>query len=234
MTTANPIDTEQSLVLEQLLRARHSCRAYRPEQVPRDVITRLLTIAQRSASWCNTQPWQAIITEGRATERFRTALEDHVRSTGPSNAFDYSAPESYEGIYLERRREAGWQLYGAVGIERGDRTGSARQAMENFRLFGAPHVAIITSDARQGTYGAVDAGVYIGTFLLAAQALGLGAIAQAAIAGQAPFVRDHFQIPEDRKVLVGISFGYPDTAHPANSYRTSRAAIEDVATFVDR
>ncbi|MGH9656841.1 MAG: nitroreductase, partial [Bryobacteraceae bacterium] len=46
-------------------------------------------------------------------------------------------------------------------------------------------------------------------------------------------VRDHFSLGDERKVVCGISFGYPDRAHKANSYRTTRAAIADAATFHD-
>ncbi len=40
-------------------------------------------------------------------------------------------------------------------------------------------------------------------------------------------------IPKERLVVCGISFGYEDTAHAANSYRTSRAPLEDVVRWVD-
>jgi nitroreductase len=46
-------------------------------------------------------------------------------------------------------------------------------------------------------------------------------------------VRAHFGLPDDRRVVCGISFGYPDSAHKANSYRTSRAAVTDTARFFD-
>ncbi|MCH1998704.1 nitroreductase family protein, partial [Achromobacter xylosoxidans] len=36
--------------LEDWLRARHSCRAFLPEPVPRATIERILTLAQRTAS----------------------------------------------------------------------------------------------------------------------------------------------------------------------------------------
>ncbi|MNQ73541.1 Nitroreductase family protein [compost metagenome] len=39
--------------LEAWLHARHSCRAFLPEPVPRDTIERILSLAQRTASWCN-------------------------------------------------------------------------------------------------------------------------------------------------------------------------------------
>ncbi|MEV0544500.1 nitroreductase [Nocardia salmonicida] len=217
--------------LQLLLDGRWSCRAYLPDPVPRDQIGRLLGLAQRAASWCNTQPWEVIITEGAGTERFRHALSTHVAEEGGQPAPDIPMPEKYTGVHLERRRESGWQLYQAVGISRGDREASARQAFKNFELFGAPHCAIITIDAGQGAYGALDTGLFVGNFLLAAQSLGLGAIPQAALATRAPFVREFFQIPADRAVLLGISFGWPDRDHPANRYRTSRADLDQVVRW---
>jgi nitroreductase len=226
-------DDHQALVLDQLLHGRWSCRAFTSEQVPRPTIERLLKTAQRTASWCNTQPWQVLVTSGSGTERFRSALTEQVQVEGRVIAPDFEHPLPYQGVYRERRRESGWQLYEAVGVTRGDREASARQSLENFRLFGAPHAAIITTDARQGVYGAVDTGLYVGTFLLAAQSLGLACIPQAALATLSPFLHEYFDIPQSRKVLLGISFGYPDLEHPANSYRTNRADIDDVVTWID-
>jgi nitroreductase len=194
----------------------------------------MLTLAQRSPSWCNTQPWGVIVTTGQGTERFRAALAAHARSATFGSHPDFPMPDGYHGVYRDRRRESGWQLYDAVGVARGDRAASARQAFKNFELFGAPHAAIITTDARHHVYGAVDAGLYVAAFLLAAQSLGLGAIPQAAIARCSPFIREFFGIPADRQVLLAISFGYPDCNHPANSFRTNRATICEAAQWVDQ
>jgi nitroreductase len=225
--------TDPSDVLEDLLVRRHSCRAFLDRPVPRATIERLLWLAQRSASWSNTQPWQVIVTTGAGTERFRRALRKEAEQRGGGMDSDFPRPDRYDGVYQERRRECGWQLYNAVGVTRGDRAASARQALRNFDLFGAPHAAIITSAASQGAYGALDCGVYVGNFLLAAQSLGLAAIAQAALARYGAFMHDYFSIPGDRKVLVGISFGYPDPDDAANSYRTSRAALSGVVRWAD-
>jgi len=103
--------------------------------------------------------------------------------------------------------------------------------LENFRLFGAPHVMIITSDEDLGVYGAIDCGAYVANVMLAAQSLGIATIAQAALAGVSDFIRVHFDIPPERKIVCGISFGYADPDHPANSFRTTRAALDQVVTF---
>ncbi len=214
-------------VLERLLTDRWSCRGFTDEPVPRDVIERLLTIAQRTPSWCNTQPWNLVITSGEETRKLREALLDSFDWSGS----DFEFPVSYNGIYRERRRESGWQLYEAVGVAKGDREASALQMLRNFEFFGAPHVAILTTDGDLGVYGAIDCGLYVDSFLLAAQALGLGACAQAALAAGSPFLRDYFDLPDTRRVVCGISFGYADPDHPTATYRTSRADLEDVVIF---
>jgi len=65
------------------------------------------------------------------------------------------------------------------------------------------------------------------------QAHGLGAIPQAALAHQSDLIKQELGIAKERLMVCGISFGYEDTAHPANSYRTSRATVEQAVQFVD-
>jgi nitroreductase len=229
--TATQDSREPIEVLEQLLASRYSCRAFKPEPVPRKVIERLASAAQRTASWCNSQPWQLVITSGAETKKFRDVMYAAATS-GEPEAPDFPWPREYKGVYLERRRESGFQLYNTLGIPRGDKAAYARQALENYNFFGAPHVAIITTTEELGVYGAVDCGLYVDTFMLAAQALGLGTIAQAALARRSDVVRRYFNLGDDRRVVCGISFGYPDHDHIVNSYRTSRANLGDAVRFV--
>lgn len=224
--------SEDAATLDRLLRERHSCRAFLPDPVPRPTIARILEMAQRTASWCNSQPWHVVVTSGAATERFREAIYRHAAGAAEGES-DFPRPREYRGVYLQRRRESGFQLYNTLGIPRGDRAAYERQALENFRLFGAPHVAIVTTDEALGVYGAVDCGGYVTSFMLAAQALGVATIAQAALARHAPFVRAHFGLPEDRRMVCGISFGYADRSHPVNGYRTSRADLSEAVTWAE-
>jgi nitroreductase len=219
-------------VLEDLLSQRFSCRAYRPDPVPRATIERVLKAAQKTASWCNSQPWQLTITSGEATKKFRDALYP-VAASGAPNSSDFPLPREYRGVYLERRRESGFQLYNTLGIARGDKMAYAKQALENFNFFGAPHVAIITTDEALGVYGAIDCGGYVTSFMLAAQALGIATVPQAALAFHAEVVRKHFGLGADRRVVCGISFGYPDRDARINSYRTTRADLPEVAMFLE-
>jgi nitroreductase len=221
----------RAAALEQLAAERHSCRAFLPDQVPHATIERIVGLAGRAASWCNAQPWQVVITEGAATERFREALMARA-ATSPAEPH-LPWPTAYRGPYGERRRACGYQLYEAVGIARDDAQARATQAMENFRLFGAPHVALLTSDGDLGAYGAIDCGGFVANFLLAAHSLGVASIAQAALSLHADFIAEHFALSAARRFICGISFGYEDASHPANAFRTARAPLDEVARFVE-
>jgi nitroreductase len=230
-TTARFTTEDRIGVLEELLGERYSVRAFLPQPVRRETIEHVLTTAQRTASWCNSQPWQVIIASGEAKEAFRRLVYAEAASGAPHDS-DFPFPREYLGVYLDRRRESGFQLYNTLGIPRGDKAAYAKQALENYNFFGAPHVAIIHTDEPLGVYGAIDCGAYVSNFMLAAQALGLGTIPQAALARHSGLIRKHFGLGEDRRVVCGISFGYADSEHKANSYRTTRANISDTVTFV--
>jgi nitroreductase len=219
-------------LVADLLASRFSCRAFKTTQVPEAEISRLLSIAQLSASWCNVQPWEVTVTTGEGTERFRSAILDFVNSNPGYQVSDYPLPPKYEGIYQKRRRETAWRLYESVGIAWGDRRASARQALENHRLFGAPHVMIVTGERELGPYGAIDCGIYLGNLMLAAQSMGIATIPQAAFAMIAPVVRLHLGIPDSRAVVCGMSFGYADNEHAANSFRTARSPVEEAVTWI--
>ena len=234
--TTRPIpDSAESIetdALERLLLERHSCRAFLPDAVPRPIIRRILEIAQRTATWCNTQAWQVVVTEPSATDRLRSALYERAKAN-VSTSPDVPWPREYRGVYLQRRRDFGFTLYRALGIARDDHEARNRQLLENFRFFGAPHLALITSDEALGPYGALDCGGYVANFLLAAQSMGVATIAQAALAHHSEFLRNYFRISDDRLVICGISFGYADKSHAANAFRIGRAPIDEAVTWVE-
>lgn len=228
-SVANAPDWE---AISRVLLARHSCRTFRSDPVPGATIEDILSVAQVSAKWCNAQAWQLIVTERNATVRFRDmlmALADDPKS-GSHPDIDFRL--RYEGDFALRRREAGGALYRSVGIAREDKAGAGRQMRENYRLFGAPHVAILTTEEDLGTYGAVDCGIYLANLTTLMQARGIASIAQGALPRFSPQIRAFFGIPENRKVLCGLSFGYADPQAPVNGFRTTRAATHAAVRWV--
>ena len=129
MSTASDVVIDRTLetrypdaaAFERLLNARYSCRAYLDKPVPEEIIRAMFAVAQRTASWCNTQPWQVIVTSGAATNKFVAALAEWRRDHKAQ--LDFEEPV-YEGQSLARRRECGFGLYDALGIAKGDREAS--------------------------------------------------------------------------------------------------------------
>lgn len=221
------LDAAQTL--KQLLTQRHSCRAFLADALPQETIADMLRLAQRTASWCNTQPWRVFVASGDSTRRLRDALRAAV-AIGRAKS-DMQFPPTYEGVHLERRRASGLQLYAAAGVTIGDREASARQSLRNFEFFDAPHVLVLATPRYLGTYGAVDCGGWLATLLLAAEALGIAAIPQAALATQSEVLRAHFSIPHNLDIVCGVSFGKEDKTSPLNAYRTARADLHQVCEW---
>src|SRR5699024_134523 len=148
------------------------------------------------------QPWEVEITEGAATDAFRAGLRAAIES-GTAGS-DLPFPESYRGVYAERRKTCAVALYDALGIT-SDRAASGRQTMRNFDLIDAPHVALWTTAADLGVYGVLDCGGYLGALLTPAPAHGVATAPQAAPALAAPYIREFFALPDDRQVVCAVS-----------------------------
>jgi nitroreductase len=219
---------------EDLIRQRYSARAFQDRAVPEPTLRAILTLAQHTPSWCNTQPWEPVVTvTPAATDRFRAALWAHVQAGRPPRP-DHPFPVRYEEPHATRRKRCGGALYTALGIARENKRGAFEQTLKNFRLFEAPHVLLMFCHESLGFYGGVDCGLYLQSFLLAAQAHGVQTCAQAALATYPDFTRTYFDVPADRKLLFGCSFGYADPDGPANNFRTERESIETQVRWIDQ
>lgn len=218
--------------LQEVLANRYSCRAYQPEPVPRKIIEQMLLAAQRTASSCNTQPWRVHIVSGGARDQLAEQLYAEARDH-PREAGDFDFPVRFVNEFRERRYTCGMQLYDSLGIARDDKAARMQQMLENYRFFGAPHVALIFNEADLGAYGVVDCGAYVTNFMNAATALGLGTVPQAAIACYPHIVKPFVQAPDHHQLLCAVSFGWPNHHHPINQFRTQRAELASVAQFHD-
>ncbi|HXT09107.1 MAG TPA: nitroreductase [Roseiarcus sp.] len=217
--------------LGRLMRSRYSCRAFLPDPIPEATIARIIETARWAASWSNVQPWELIVTRLQTTRKLADVLTGLAAARAPATT-DVPYPPGFTGVHLQRRREVGFGLYGALSIKREDRAAREAHFVENFRFFGAPHVALVTMPADMGPYGALDVGNFIACFLLAAHAEGVATLAQAALAQYAGAIRDMFAIPSQRAFLCGVAFGRADMNHAANRFRAPRAEVEEFRRFV--
>lgn len=223
-------EEEQIETLQGLLSARRSVRGFRPDPVPGDILRRVFAMASQSPSNCNVQPWIVHVVSGDAAERVRNALHDHARG-GAALSPDYPLTGPYPGQYRTRQVEAAKALFAATGVARDDLAARTESFLRNFRFFDAPHAAFILMPEWARIREAADCGMYAQTLMLAMRAHGIGSCAQGALGHYADIVRQALDVPEGHRVLFGIAFGYEDEAHPANTARTDRAALDDTTIF---
>jgi nitroreductase len=76
-----------------------------------------------------------------------------------------------------------------------------------------------------------DLGTYSQTFLLALAARGLGGVPQTVLGLYAQTARDVLGVPDDLKLLYGVSFGYPDKDASAKRVRMGRDELSASVTF---
>jgi nitroreductase len=217
--------------LARLMKSRFSCRAFLPDAIPEATTTRIIDTARWAASWSNVQPWELVVTRPQTTRKLAEVLTALASAKAPATT-DVPYPPGFTGVHLQRRREVGFGLYGALSIQREDRAAREAHFVENFRFFGAPHVALVTMPADMGPYGALDVGNFLACFMLAAHAEGVSTLAQAALAQYAGTIREMFDIPPERAFLCGVAFGRADMSHPANRFRAPRAEVEEFRRFV--
>ncbi len=123
------------------------------------------------------------------------------------------------------------QLYGALGIDRGDAPARLRQYTRNLEFFNAPVALFIGIDRKLGPGQWADLGGYIHALMYLARGHGLDTCAQESWARMHAIVRPFVKMPPEQMLFCAVSIGYGDRQHPANSFRSPRAAPEEFCRF---
>lgn len=215
--------------------SRFSARAFLPTPVDRSLITEILRVAARAPSGVNTQPWKVYVLQGAARERLvsRVCAAHDLVYREPDRAKDFPRdydyyPLQWPSVYLERRRENGWGLYGLLGIGKGDKDKMHQQHQKNYRFFGAPVGLICTVDRALAAGSLVDYGMFLQCIMIAARARGLHTCPQAAWNDFAPLVREEVGASDQESLVCGMALGYLDTSDPVNTFDAGRV---DEQTF---
>ena len=220
--------------VEEALLSRRSVRAFRPDPVPRDKVERILALASRAPSGTNVQPWKAYALAGEP--RRRLAAEMHAAylqhgEEGWQRQFQYY-PTKWREPYLARRRKLGWDLYGLLGIGKGERDRTKLQHARNYLFFDAPVGLVFTIDEDLETGSWLDYGMFLQGVMLAARGMGLDTCPQAAIGSAHEVIRRHLDIPQREIVVCGMSLGYARADAVENTLVTEREPVSGFARFM--
>ena len=220
------------LSVDEAINSRRSVRAFKPDTVAKETIDHILKLSSRAPSGTNMQPWHVHVLTGEALK----SLCDSVLYAFWNEPTEYQTDrlhylEEIRDPYLARRRKVGWDLYGLLGIGKGEKEKTREFQAKNYQFFGAPVGLVFTIDRDMGWMSWLDYGMFLQNICLAARGQGLHTCPQAAWAGYHKIVERYLELPEIQLVHCGMSLGYEDTEAVSNVLETVREPIDEFVTF---
>ena len=216
--------------LLQGIETRRSIRGFKDTPVSEDTIRRILQAAGRSPSYTNTQPWEVAVVMGKKRDELSNILYDLAKSGVRANP-DMPTPANWPAELERRAKEHGARRFSALGVEREDVGRRKEFRLTNFQFFGAPCALFLFTDSTLGPWSTLDMGLFTQSLALAAHGLGLGTCLQAALAGYPEAIRDFLGMSNAKRLVLGISLGYPDPSAKLNAYRSTRMSVDDFARW---
>lgn len=210
----------------ECIKTRRSIRKFTSEAVPEKELEELIDIARWSPSYKNSQPWEVIILSGEKKNelsKMLVALLEDGRENTPDIAAPVSWPEAeasrIEALFAKRKELTGIDLAAPETIIK------AKKA--NFNFYYAPHAIYLFQDASLSQWSLFDLGLFAQSLMLAAHAKGLATVPQAFATDYAKEVKEFLGIPASKRLVLGLSVGYPDMDSPVNAYHTERAETKE-------
>ena len=217
---------------QNVIRERRSIRAYKADEVPPDVIHEILDDARWAPSWRNTQAWNVWVLTGAALERFKEGFKTATEAQAPAQpdlgiTTEWPAACSMRTAALMKERAATLE---AAGEASDPASSQARMA----DLFGAPCLLVFGfEECLAEAYASFDTGALVQNVCLAAQARGLGTCIVATVVRYPDLLRRTLPDAADKRFVVSVTLGYPDTEAAANTFERSRAPLEEIVSWVE-
>ncbi|MGB0478949.1 MAG: nitroreductase [Parvibaculales bacterium] len=218
---------------DDVVLGRRSIRGYQDKAVPQKLIEEILTLAMRSPSSMNTQPWNFTVVSGDALDKIRAGNTER-NLAGVPHSREFRIGKAFEGQHRDRQVGVAKQLFAAMGIAREDKEARQDWVLRGFRQFDAPVCVIITYDRELADSDdtAFDCGAVTTALVNAAWSRGLGAVINSQGIMQSPVVREHAGIADDQVIMKAVALGWPDDSFPANAVVSERKSVGEAARFV--
>lgn len=217
--------------LDEALKARISARAFKPDPVPLALVKEILDLAKHSPSGTNIQPWKVHVVAGDVRRRLEEEVLAHRETDPADKGAEFPRTSKRKEPYTTRMRTLGKEMYGLLGIPKGDTDANWRQWGRNYQFFDAPVGLIFTIDKDLDCMSFLDIGIFMQSIMLAAKARGLDTCSQGAWNGFWTVTRRVLNVSDDEYIVCGMSLGYADETAPVNTLIAEREPVESFATF---
>lgn len=210
------------------IRDRRSARAFKPDSISKETIEEILKLTINAPSANNLQPWEFVVVmneeKDRLSHKLSKAYKEKRLSCGPGTVKPLPQAIRQRGMQTLESMKAYVDRIGG-SIDNFVNEGSC-----NF--YGAPVAIIICLDDCFSSRQMVDVGTAVGYLVLAAHASGLAACPIGLIADYADEIKELLNIPENKKVIIGIALGYPDRENPMSQFRSSRVDLSELVRWI--
>lgn len=216
----------------ECIKTRMSIRKFKSDPVPLELLKKVIDIAKWSPSYKNTQPWEVVIISGKKKEELSKILVELLeRNSKPSP--DIPEPKSWPqaldariNALLKKRSEL-------TGVDMFSLEVLKKAKIANFQFYGAPHGIFLFHDSSLTVWSIFDMGLFAQSLMLAAHAHGLGTVPQAFLTDYSQHIKQFLGIPESKRLVLGISIGYPDMTSPVNQFRPDRIGVDEIVRVVE-
>jgi len=218
---------------------RGSKRAFLDKPVPKELLTQIIQVAMRVATTADTQAYELHIFGGDVIKEIKKAYLERVLADVPADCDMPYRPSEWPEPYASRRKALEDPKYGRTTFDLLGIDYLSPDARRQFNmkgcanLFGAPNGIVICLDKKLGIFEPwclLDCGGLMQAILVLAHNYGLGCVPQMQIVAYPDVLRKILNIPDSKKIIVGISIGYPSDA-PINTYKSRRSEVDEVVTW---
>jgi len=234
MTKDKYISYKKAETVSMAVNTRRSIRAFTDVMPPHGLLDNILQSAARAPSGTNIQPWKVYVVTGNARKRLCLAASAAFDDPDAQHEIEVSYyPTKWFEPYLGRRRKLGWDLYGLLGIKKGDRDKTRKQHRRNYQFFDAPVGLIFTLHRELATGSWLDYGMFMQNIMLLAREAGLHTCAQAAWADYHTIVREQLRIDVTEVVVCGMAIGYADESAIENTLVSERSDLAEFVRYIE-
>lgn len=214
------------------IKTRMSIRKFRPEPVPKHILMDIIRTAQCSPSYKNSQPWEVAIVSGDKKEALTRILTGLIEK-GVEIKPDIPVPLYWPPVIDARIKESLRKRSEKMGFDPGAPDYLKKAKIANSRFYGAPHGIFFFQDSSLTPWSLFDMGLFAQSLMLAAHAHGIGTVPQAFLTDYSDEIKKFLELPVSKRLVLGMSLGYPDSSAQAGSYRTDRADVSEVVSWFE-
>jgi nitroreductase len=215
--------------LLKTINERRSIRGFKPDPIPKEKIDEILRLTIQSPSAINLQPWEFIIVTGEEKERLSRRLikayKEKQIGCSPGNI--KPLPKTY-GKRGAKTLDLMNPFFEEMKVKSDQFTNEG-----SCNFYGAPVAILLCLDDSFPDARMVDIGVALGYLVLTAHEFELGTCPIGLITAYEDEIKDLLNIPENKKVVIGVALGYPDWDIAINRFKSPRDDLEKFVRWIE-